>query len=210
MSKKPLKQQSPSEPVVGEKAVAAAVFELQITEINADRAKYPVQTRCKTIGFFSTLERAEACMRSEANTRAHHFTIKTRLLDATEPELWLCEQRVYDRQGRFHGIRFSEDTPFAGVSPEKCRFSEGDIVEIIQNGQLRPGIISLLPISPERAARIPVIDQSDNSYCIELAGNGRSHDHLPECDIFAPTFQVSAATKARLLRIYRDIKTSWV
>jgi hypothetical protein len=57
-----------------------------VTEITADLAKYPAQTSFKTIGFFSTLERAETCMRSEANTRAHHFTIKTRLLSGPASE----------------------------------------------------------------------------------------------------------------------------
>ncbi len=193
----------------GKDSTAAFVFELKLTELAEDRSKYPVRTSCTTIGFFSTLERAEAFICKIVIDRVHHFTITTRALDTGESQ-YDCERRVYDRHGRFYGLCLPSDRPFAGVSKEKCRFNEGAVIEVIQNGLLRPGIISLLPVSPEMAARIKILDQSDNSYCVEFAGSGRSHDHPPECDIFTPMFKLSAVTRARLMKIYRSLKTSWV
>jgi len=189
------------------KSYGKTIFELQITELAADRTRYPVVTARKTIGFFSTLKRAEVFLRQVATVRAHHSTIKVRILDIQESDD-SCARRTYDRQGQFCGLCLPISEPFAGVEREKCRFSEGEIVEIIHNGLLRPGIISLLPISPARAACIPIIDQSDNSYCVELSGCGRKHSHVSECDIFIPMFPVGATTKTCLLRTYRSLKTS--
>ncbi len=207
------------------KSQIAVVFELHRIELADERTSYPLPTSRTTIGLYSNLELAESEMRrSNLETdsvtdddtdrgrtncklsRVHHFTINARTLDVPQP-IGECKRLVYDEQGVFYGLCPPENEPFKGIKPEDCKFKVGEIVEAIQNGSLRIGIISLLPVEPEKACRLFCIDQTDNTYCVEFGGRHRSHDHLPECDLFRPALPVSAATRKRLLRTYRHLKT---
>lgn len=195
-----------------DRGLTATLYELQVVTCESGKTGYPLKTSSRIIGLFSRLELAEAAMREiiikEEDEFIHHFTIRARILDAAQSIYDDCERRIYDHQGAFHGIRLSETEPFAGKKAEECRFKEGEIVEVVQNGLLKPGIISLLPITPDIARKLLCGDQTDNVYCVEFVSKGRSHDHLPECDLFRLRLPVSATTRAKLLRIYKQLKTS--
>ena len=193
-----------------DKGLTAAIYELQVFTCESGKTGYPLRASSQIIGLFSRIEFAEAEMHKftikDEGEFIHHFTIRTRVLDAAQSIYDDCERRIYDHQGAFHGIRLSETEAFAGKKAEECRFKEGEIVEVVQNGLIKPGIISLLPITPDIARKLQSGDQTDNVYCVEFVSKSRSHDHLPECDLFRPRLPVSTITRAKLLRIYKQLK----
>lgn len=193
-------------------SLTTAIYELQIITCESGKTSYPLRTSSRIIGLFPRLELAEDEMRKviikTGGEFIHHFTIRTRHLDTAQSSYDDCERRIYDLAGVLHGVRLPETEPFAGKKAEECRFKEGEIVEVAQNGLLKPGIISLMPITPDIASKLLSCDQTDNVYCVEFVSKGRSHDHLPECDLFRPRLPVSATTRAKLLRIYKQLKPS--
>lgn len=199
------------------------VYELEVVTCESQKTTYPIRTSSQIIGIYSTLELAEADMQRSIVANAdspdygdscnresiHHFIIQTRPLDVAHYVNRFvkdgCERRVYDDLGKFYGICLPDNKPFSGKRPDECKYIVGELVEVEEHGQLRPGIISALPVTPEIAGKLYGADQTDNVYCIEFNAKDRSHDHLPECCLFRPRFKINNLTKARFLRIYKQL-----
>jgi len=115
---------------------------------------------------------------------------------------------IYNASGEYIG-EDSGPRRFYGRAPESLRFHHGDFVAYLarrQGFELRLGIILSLPFSPERAAEINSddpraahLDETDDAYTVySWDGEDYSHDHLPECYLFAPTGLIDQIQKNRL------------
>lgn len=196
------------------------VYEALVFTFESAKVMYPIRTSCNRIGFYSTLEKAEtglsrSILEVSASTNdddtdegvIHHSIIRARPLDVAHYFDDDFERRVYDDHGNFYGLCLPADQPFAGKKPDECKFKEGELVEVHENSLLLPGIISLLPISPEIASTLPggKGDQTDNVYCVQFSHEGPGHSHLPECDLFRPRFPLNNSIKKRLTQAYKNL-----
>jgi len=196
------------------------IHELKAITIDPDDHTYPIETHSVTIGLYSAIELAEAEMarlivadtnpagnEGDAHSeRIHHFVLQSRPLNAAHHCLDDGEKRIYDDQGIFHGVSLAVNIPFQGRKSEECAYRKGDLVEVSDSdGLIKLGIVSLLPVSPEIARRLPsgAADQTDNVYCIVFCRPTYHHAHLPECDLFRPRFRVTNHARSRLVKEYR-------
>ncbi|MBF0502994.1 MAG: hypothetical protein HQM09_22860 [Candidatus Riflebacteria bacterium] len=198
------------------------IHELKVITRESDNTIYPIRMSSLIIGFYSTLKSAEADMRAIAtddyipfnnasydNVLFHHFVIQARALDKAQLLYDGYERRVYDNQGNFLGVCLPDNEPFSGKRPDECKYKEGEFVEFDDHGTLRLGIISILPLTPEIARKLPLgyADQTDNVYCVEFSNMDRSHSHLPECDLFKPQYcNHYNSTRIELLREYKYLR----
>jgi len=202
------------------------IYELTVTTYPSDEADYPVDTSEMNLGMYSSLNKAEAKMRSmivpdrtagdqvlSDSERIHHFIIQEIGLDLPHDDS-LYDKRVYDDKGNLYGMCKPYWEPFLGKKPEDCTFKKRELVECAIYGQLRIGVITLLPITPEFARRVrnelkgmgAAPDQTDNTYNVDFGYEERDHEHLSECDIFKPRFTITHETRSGLLSAYKYLR----
>jgi hypothetical protein len=198
------------------------IYKLKVITYFGRAAVYPIDIDESYLGMYSALDKAETEMlriiQHNNSTRdddtgesdvIHHFVIQEIALDVPYGHS-SYDKRVYDKDGNFYGVCKPDWEPFKGINPEECKFKEKDLVEVLDNGQLRIGIITLLPITPKIASKAIHADQSDNTYNVDF-GHGhmeRDHSHMPECDIFSPRFMISNDTKDLLIQQYEYLHSA--
>ena len=204
------------------------IYELKEITYSAKDTAYPIAALEITLGLYSNIKKAEAKMRSilvtdnttENNKSCnqeiiHHFIIQELELDVPHWDSFY-DRRVYDHDGNLYGICKPYWEAFHGKGPEECKFREKDIVEVVNNGRLRVGIVTRLPSTAEFVIRVKNelkdlgghLDQTDNTYNIVFGYDGLDldHDHTPECDIFTPGFAIGPEINIRLLRAYKSLR----
>jgi hypothetical protein len=207
------------------------VFELwAIVDKNPERKPhYPrYKVEWEKFASASTLELAEKIMadhirksresvpESIRDSSLHHYSIRQVPLDDLSYMRCLSE-RIYDGDGnlvdeRTISTRDVDNEIFKGRTPEQIRFKEGDIVEVMGNGEIQLGFVVGLPASVEEASKINdnalfSLDASDDSYTVLFDSSYYSHSHVDALCIFKPQFRVHPNIERRLRKAYNDFRT---
>ena len=159
----------------------------------------------------------EMCPKSLRDHTRHHYSIRQVPLDGLSYMQCLSE-RIYDSDGnrideRTFSTRSEDEEVFHGRSPEQIRFREGDIVEAMQHGKVRLGIVVGLPPSVEKAAEenkfspFFELDASDDTYTVLFDSSYKSHSHVDALCVFKPQYRVHPGIERRLRKAYNDYRT---
>ena len=187
---------------------ALDIYELSPFLYNYRASLYPIEITTLNLGRFTILKKAKAAMLAfiigGPNKRyelIHSFVVRESGVVLPLPGSHY-EIRVYDEQGDLYGMRKCDWQPYTGKELASNRFKLKDLVEFIIGDHLHVGIIAGLPLSIDKVSRIKsrirsVCDQSDNTYAV-LYGL-EYHDHLSECQLFKPRFNIAEETRQKLL-----------
>ena len=146
------------------------IYDLVEYYLEEDAEKYPAAIYQKELGKYSSLDKAEAAIKScvitadptddpsedSGSINIHSFAVSEIELDV-DPEEWgMRNVRIYDSKGTIYGTDVSfSDAPFAGREAAGCRFQPGDFVEFISDpNKLEVGIVIHLPVSPDEVHEI--------------------------------------------------------
>ena len=210
------------------------IYKLEIRTYTSSSRKYPVETDTIQIGRYSSLENAEKEMREcigscpenqdEDYDVIHSFFIQEIGIDVPHRDS-SYDELIYDDRGKFYGIGKNFREHYSGTAPEDCRFKKGDLVEFLIDNKLQIGIVTRLPLTPDRVSKhnaryqrlydegsrfedldgntyMVSIDQSDNTYGIYYGRDGSTDADLQEPYLFRPKFPVSARIRRRLQSQY--------
>jgi len=211
------------------------IYELEVYTYNSSSKRYPVEIDTIEIGRYSSLEKAgnemkewiEPCPPNQDGDYEviHSFSIQEHGIDV--PIFGSSyDERIYNDRGKLYGIEKHFGEPFFGTAPEDCRFKKGDVVEFRMYNELEIGIVTRLPLTPDRVSKINAryqrlydegirlkdldgnsfllfLDQSDNSYIIHHGRNDMHEAVLSEACLFRPKFPISAETRKRLNAKYK-------
>ncbi|MBI5591823.1 MAG: hypothetical protein HY881_15230 [Deltaproteobacteria bacterium] len=97
---------------------------------------------------------------------------------------------IFDRNGNMHGgYDNNKFDCFPGRMEADCRFKLGNIVQFGHH-KLVLGVVRALPPDPAFVAQMGgvsgMLDAADDSYLVLYGKGGKDHDHLHECELFAP------------------------
>ena len=136
------------------------------------------------------------------------FFIREVPVDVPAPGVHCLSERVYGPDGQLIDFRdFSsvDDAPgvFEGRSPERIRFKQGDIVEVLGRDEVELAFVAGFPTSREEAARINskaiiTLDVTDDSYMVFLGPTFSFHQHIDALRVFAPHFKVPGPMLRRI------------
>ena len=145
----------------------AVIYDVIAYCLEEEAEKYPADVYKEELGKYSSLDKAEAAMRScvitddpsenaEVLTTVHSFAVCEIELDVGPKEWGTRHVRIYDSKGiRYVTDSSFSDDPFAGREASECRFQPGDFVEFISyRNKLEIGIVVCLPLSPDKVNEI--------------------------------------------------------
>jgi len=178
------------------------IFKVIEIEYCADEQQYPeFDVYCSTIGFFSSLEKAEKKMNEQKHTNSckpeykyFGFLIEEYALD--NPWTLPTEsRRSYLPDGSLLAENLLSETPgddfsnfeeFLGRPADKIRFKTGDLVEVLHHNSARLEIVGKEPPSPEWVRDLNQrgckLDSSDDAYyTLDEHGN---HSHPEVINVF--------------------------
>ena len=144
------------------------------------------------------------------------FFIREVPVDVPAPGVHCLSERVYGPDGQLIDFRdFSsvDDAPgvFEGRSPERIRFKQGDIVEVLGRDEVELAFVAGFPTSREEASRINsegiiTLDVTDDSYMVFLGPTFSFHQHIDALHVFLPHFKVPGP----MLRRIEKSKECWI
>ena len=144
------------------------------------------------------------------------FFIREVPVDVPAPGVHCLSERVYGPEGQLIDFRdFSsvDDAPgvFEGRTPERIRFKQGDIVEVLGMDEVELAYVANGPVSREEASRINsgaiiTLDVTDDSYMVFLGPTFSFHQHIDALRVFAPHFKVPGP----MLRRIEKSKECWI
>ena len=143
------------------------------------------------------------------------FYIREVPVDVPAPGVQCLSERVYGPDGQLIDFRdFSsvDEVPgvFEGRTPERIRFKQGDIVEVLGMDEVELAYVAGGPVSHEEAARINseaiiTLDVTDDSYTVFLGPTFSFHQHIDALCVFKPHFKVPGP----MLRRIEKSKECW-
>lgn len=210
----------------------------ELIHIEVENQRYPLRKiRENRIGLFSTLEKAQKGMiqhiadekeeyedtkklyeKDGEKMKIYSYTFGYEIAEREVNELygqWRSRSiRTYKSNGELNDECLISDTlkkmdSFLGHPKEKIRFKVGDIVEVLEGGELELHIICGCPSTPEEIEkrnkelmkereRGLQLDASDDCYTAYSLGIGDTHGHPACTDVFSPTKKISFALKHKL------------
>ena len=184
-----------------------SIFILEMIYADDDETIYPLSLQRYIWGYFSNCENSLQFLKAD-NTDCWFakkmpfkiFEIKEVVLDKINSEI---QTYMYLQDLTYYGNYISDSKKgYQGRKDEDCLFKIGDIVEFIHGNQLDIGIVSDLPPSKERVAKITkeakekfgianeMLDSSDDCYCICYGSDLSSHAHSIVQHVFKPSFAI--------------------
>jgi hypothetical protein len=205
------------------------VFELTTLEYRDEKPKYPLfKIRRQHKGFFSDLAEAEQGMRAFIEDEKQYrdpllqgifgFLIEEHVLDALTYHVETKSKRTYlpdgtpweecpvsDMNGKDGNLE-----RLTGRPPEKIRFKQGDLVEVLCFSWVSLKIVGNLPRTPEEVQEMyehsPELrfaqNPSNDCYCT-LDRDGY-HSYPASVDLFPVRFKVSKALRQKFLNFLND------
>ena len=144
------------------------------------------------------------------------FYIREVPVDVPAPGVQCLSERVYGPDGQLIDFRdFSsvDEAPgvFEGRTPERIRFKQGDIVEVLGMDEVELAYVANGPVSREEAARINskaiiTLDVTDDTYMVFLGPDYSYHRHIDALNVFAPHFKVPGPMIKRI----EKYKECWI
>lgn len=144
------------------------------------------------------------------------FFIREVPVDVPAPGVQCLSERVYGPDGQLIDFRdFSsvDEAPgvFEGRTPERIRFKQGDIVEVLGMDEVELAYVANGPVSREEAARINsgaiiTLDVTDDSYMVFLGPTFSFHQHIDALSVFSPHFKIPGP----MLRKIEKSKECWI
>ena len=144
------------------------------------------------------------------------FYIREVPVDLPAPGVQCLSERVYGPDGQLIDFRdFSsvdeEPGVFEGRTPERIRFKQGDIVEVLGMDEVELAYVANGPVSREEAARINseaiiTLDVTDDSYMVFLGPTFSFHQHIDALHVFSPRLKVPGP----MLRRIERSKECWI
>ena len=144
------------------------------------------------------------------------FYIREVPVDLPAPGVQCLSERVYGPDGQLIDFRdFSsvdeEPGVFEGRTPERIRFKQGDIVEVLGMDEVELAYVANGPVSREEAARINseaiiTLDVTDDSYMVFLGPTFSFHQHIDTLHVFSPRLKVPGP----MLRRIERSKECWI
>ena len=144
------------------------------------------------------------------------FYIREVPVDVPAPGVQCFSERVYGPDGQLIDFRdFSSVDEalgvFEGRSPERIRFKQGDIVEVLGMDEVELAYVANGPVSREEAARINskaiiTLDVTDDSYMVLLGPTFSFHQYIDALHVFLPHFKVPGP----MLRRIEESKECWI
>ena len=222
----------PSEKIIRSKII---IYELEVCTYNSRSKRYPVETDTIQIGRYSSLEKAEKEMKKliepcpenqdDDYEVIHSFAIQELGIDVPYRGS-SYDERIYDDRGKLYGIGKNFREHFSGTAQEDCRFKKGDLVEFPKDNKLEIGIVTRLPLTPDRVSKHnatyqrlydegsrledldgnPIFvscDQSDSTYIIHDGRNASTFADHQKPYLFRPKFHISAGIKRKLHAKYQ-------
>ena len=153
----------------------------------------------------SSLEKAEEYMRDyiqEPNLMegAYAFFIREVPLDVPAEGGDCLSECVYDIHGQLLDRSNCSSVPsmpgvFEGRSPEQIRFKPGDIVEVLDCGEVHLAFVGSVPPSCEEAEAFNhdasiQMDHFDDSYMVFNGPGFTHHMHIDALRVFPPRFKI--------------------
>ena len=185
-----------------------SIFKLIEIEYRDDNPQYPLfEVFRNTIGYFTSLEKAEQVMKEYTEEDCFGFLIEEYIID--QPSLWWAKsRRNYLPDGSFLDENLlsempQDETQFRGRPPEKLRFSNGDLVEVLWNDVVSLEIVTSTPCSPEKISEMqnPKLDFTDDSYST-IGKCGDNHSQPIAVNVFPPRFPVSDILRRQLRQAF--------
>lgn len=210
----------------------------ELIHIEVENQRYPLRKiRENRIGLFSTLEKAQKGMmqhiadekeeyedtkklyeKDGEKMKIYSYTFGYEIAEREVNELygqWRSRSiRTYKSNGELNDECLISDTlkkmdSFLGRPKEKIRFKVGDIVEVVEGGEVELHIIVGIPWTPEKVEQRNKeliekkgkglqLDATDDSYTAYSLGIGDTHGHPACTDVFSPTKKVPFALKRKL------------
>ena len=195
--------------------VSKSVF--QVLEVNyrfLRPKRYPVfKVHWIQLHIASSLTLAEEFLNTYAQDPRNRedvyaFYIREVPVDVPAPGVECISERVYGPDGVLIDYRdFStvSETPgvFEGRTPDRIRFKQGDIVEVLGTDEVELAYVAGEPVSCEEAARIHskgiiTLDITDDTYTVFLAPDYAYHRHIDALRVFPPHFEVPSPVLRRI------------
>lgn len=144
------------------------------------------------------------------------FYIREVPVDVPAPGHECISERVYGPDGvliDFRDFSSVSEAPgvFEGRAPERIRFKQGDVVEVLWEDVVELAYVAAFPDSREEASRINSegiikLDETDDTYMVFLGPTFSFHQHIDAIRVFAPHFKVPGP----MLRRIEKSKECWI
>lgn len=209
------------------------IFEIELItfgfceeDIDANKP-YPFNISNTGRYFAFSFNEAEELIRNfpkSTKERVYRFILrKLPIGERLYPQEFVCLW-VYDKDGNlidksvcadFLGRGDQSQCQFTGRIAAELRFKLGDIVEWFRGKTVRLGIVTGVPLSPERCSEImeracskklgTMLDTSDDSYTVVYGPDVSYHDHIFSPFVSMPSFPVPDKMRQQLEETYRRI-----
>ena len=203
--------------------ISISVFQiLEVRYTHSRPRRYPVfKVYWIQLHVASSLSLAEDFLRTYARDPRNRedvyaFYIREVPVDVPAPGVQCLSERVYGPDGQLIDFRdFSsvDEAPgvFEGRTPERIRFKQGDIVEVLGMDEVELAYVANGPVSREEAARINseaiiTLDVTDDSYMVFLGPTFSFHQHIDALRVFPPHLKVPGP----MLRRIEKSKECWI
>lgn len=201
--------------------ISQSVFQVLVVYYRHPR-RYPVfKVYWLQLHVASSLSLAEEFLRTYARDPRNRedvyaFYIREVPVDVPAPGVHCLSERVYGPDGQLIDFRdFSsvDEAPgvFEGRSPERIRFKQGDIVEVLGGDEVELAYVAGGPVSCEEATRINsgaiiTLDVTDDSYMVFLGPTFSFHQHIDALHVFPAHLKVPGP----MLRRIEKSKECWI
>lgn len=201
--------------------ISKSVFQILVVYYRRPR-KYPVfKVYWIQLHMASSFTLAEEFLNTyvkEPHNREDVYALYIREVpvDLPAPGYECISERVYGPDGQLVDFRdFStvSESPdvFEGRSPDRIRFKQGDIVEVLGMDEVELAYVANGPVSREEAARINseaiiTLDVTDDSYMVFLGPTFSFHQHIDALRVFPPHLKVPGP----MLRRIERSKECWI
>ncbi len=191
-----------------------------------DKIKYPCKLETETLAYFTELKKAEyyiAFHRKDAYWFLEDKPFKIFEIETSYTNYFLLyySTRIYDKDGKFIGEHFGDETSFFGREAKDCQFKPGDLIEYVNGNSLTIGIVAGLPPNKKEAGQIlnkekkrlkdvinvlSVLDSRNDCYSV-LTGHKKSiHDHPQVYYCYPPSAKITPDYEKQLKDRYKKIK----
>lgn len=165
-------------------------------------------TFVRDIGVFASISNAEEMMRvySGGDCKPWAYVLKERILDDVRLHGHFRQVsefrsvRSYFGDGTLNAANECDDTGenlWFGRDAETVRFKVGDYVSFLNGGEIRPGLVGMLPLTKEKfESGRSGLEADDDCYFVYTADGGHEHPFSPY--VFPLFGKLSKDVKAKL------------